>query len=300
MDKILERYRYLIDNLGEGVYFVDKDRKIGYWNDAAEKITGFRKEDVMETYCHTNILQHVDEKGNEICMTKCPLKSTIEDGEVKNAELFLHHKDGHRVPVKIRAIPIRGDDMKIEGAIEIFSSKVDLAYLTKIKELEKLAMTDQLTGIPNRAAIEKFIDEKIALYNAVGTKFGLAFIDIDHFKQVNDKFGHDIGDSVLKIVANTLMDNIRDTDLVGRWGGEEFVICLDNINIETLRKILEKLRVLVRNSQLRRDEGDIGATISIGAAIIKKGECKDDLVQRSDKSMYESKANGRNQVTVAK
>lgn len=298
MEDILNKYYFLLDNLTDGVYFVNNERKIEYWNEAAEKITGFSKEEVVGKYCYDNILKHVDGCGKELCMNGCSLEETCRDGQIRRVDVFLHHKKGHRVPVVVKAIPIMDKNQKIKGAIEIFSTQVDKIFFEKVAELEKLAMTDTLTGVANRLFTNKFLEEKIQIFNINRKKFSVGFIDIDFFKKFNDTYGHNVGDKVLKIVAETILSNLRADDLVGRWGGEEFVVILQNDTLETLEKTLNKLRVLIEKSELRYENEPLSITVSIGGAVVFNGETKDELIKRADKLMYESKELGRNRVSV--
>lgn len=298
MEDILNKYYFLLDNLTDGVYFVNNERKIEYWNEAAEKITGFSKEEVVGKYCYDNILKHVDGCGKELCMNGCSLEETCRDGQIRRVDVFLHHKKGHRVPVVVKAIPIMDKNQKIKGAIEIFSTQVEKIFFEKVTELEKLAMTDTLTGVANRLFTNKFLEEKIQIFNINRKKFSVGFIDIDFFKNFNDTYGHNVGDKVLKIVAETILSNLRADDLVGRWGGEEFVVILQNDTLETLEKTLNKLRVLIEKSELRYENEPLSITVSIGGAVVFNGETKDELIKRADKLMYESKELGRNRVSV--
>jgi len=123
-------------------------------------------------------------------------------------------------------------------------------------------------------------------------------MDIDRFKQVNDVYGHDTGDGVLKMVAKTLASNLRSDDFIGRWGGEEFVAVITDTDNKSLYGIAEKLRALVSQSSFTTDRGSVSATISAGATVAKRGETMEQLIKRADRLMYESKSSGRNFVTI--
>ncbi|MCK4965685.1 PAS domain-containing protein, partial [bacterium] len=110
-------YENLIDDMYDGVYFVDSERRITYWNEAATRITGFTKEETIGKKCSGNILQHVDTDGNNLCRDLCPLDKTLKEGTSSELESFLHHKNGHRVPVLIRCSPIRNAQGEITGAV---------------------------------------------------------------------------------------------------------------------------------------------------------------------------------------
>jgi diguanylate cyclase (GGDEF)-like protein len=169
-----------------------------------------------------------------------------------------------------------------------------------IKKLKEDSLLDILTGIANRKYIEQKISENINEFERYGHKFGLLFIDIDHFKAVNDKYGHNAGDEILKIISKTLSKNIRSFDTAGRLGGEEFVVLIQNIDINSLKKTSEKLRALVEASSYQSHNPDIiiSVTISVGATISRPGDKPKDILNRADSLMYQSKKSGRNKVTM--
>lgn len=295
---MFDEIKKILDNLYEGAYIVDKDRKIIYWNRGCEKITGFTEKEVVNSFCYANILRHVDKEGNKLCFNGCPLQRTVETGETLEIDVFLHHKNGHRVPVAVKSMPIYNSKNEVVAAIEVFT---DIRFREdKYKEnetLKKLIDIDDLTKIYNRKYINFQINQAILEYKEFETQFGILFIDIDHFKNVNDTYGHNAGDEVLKTISKTLVSNLRPHDYAGRWGGEEFVIILKRINIDTLRMIAEKTRVLSGNSFAKYEDSTISVTVSIGATLYRKNESIEELIKRADKLMYNSKKNGRNKVT---
>ncbi len=110
----------LLENLSDGIYFVDRERRIMYWNRGAERITGFSAEELLGRRCEDMILNHCDGSGTILCGEKCPLLATIRDGQQREAHLYLHHKDGHRKPVRVCAATIHGAEGEVIGAVETF------------------------------------------------------------------------------------------------------------------------------------------------------------------------------------
>lgn len=290
-------YRYVLNGVKDGVYFVDKDRKITFWNKAAEEITGFTAEEVNGKYCYNNILNHVDDAGCQLCMNGCPLHKTLEDGQIRDTTVYLHHKDGHRVPVSVHVMPIY-EGHKIIGAVETFSDNSDrVRFLSSMNELKVLAYQDQLTDLPNRRYLENLLDAKQREYIRLDIPYAFAILDIDHFKNVNDTYGHDVGDEVLQMVSKVFKAAIRQGDVIGRWGGEEFVAVFSNMDKETLSNVLERIRMMVESSSLRGEQ-EVKVTISIGGAMIKEDDSTEDLIKRADNLLYQSKSTGRNKVTL--
>jgi diguanylate cyclase (GGDEF)-like protein/PAS domain S-box-containing protein len=292
-------YHMLLDYLYDGVYFVDRDGRITYWNKAAETITGYRSVEVVGKHCSDNLLMHVDGQEHNLCLTSCPLKKSIVDGVSRTADVYLHHKEGFRLPVAVRVTPIRDGHGRIVGGVELFSdNSAKVSDLQKMKELEGLVYTDQLTGVANRKYIEILIQSRLEEMQRYSWPFGVLFLDIDHFKYINDTYGHDIGDHVLRMVSQTLLKNIRSFDSIGRWGGEEFIGVIANVNKVQLSIIAEKIRKLIQQSRLILNGTAISVTISIGAILVRPDDLLEGIVKRADKLMYQSKANGRNCVTL--
>lgn len=287
-------YREVLKHVKEGVYFVDTDRKITFWNDYAEHITGFSASEILHKHCFDNILNHINDEGNELCKQGCPLHKTIGDGIYREASVYLHHKNGYRVPVDIRIFPLY-DNGQIIGAIELFSDdKTPTALLNDIENLKVLALTDQLTNLANRRYLESILANKIKELEEFNTPFGIVMIDIDHFKTVNDTYGHDTGDMALQMASRSLLHAVRSSDVVGRWGGDEFLIIFSAVGIEQLEQIAERMRMLVETSSVQREETNIHITISIGAVFVETPHSKEKIIQLADKLMYISKQKGRN------
>ncbi len=288
-------YKDLLDALADGVYFVDLDRNVTFWNKAAERLTGFRAQEVVGKSCADEVLRHVDAHGTQLCLKGCPLAKTLRDGEVREAEVFLHHKQGHRIPVRIRSSPMRDDDGTIIGAVEIFSDNTkQVDVLNEIEALRKEVLRDELTGIGNRRFAEMTLQRYDLTLKDCNGCFAVIFVDLDHFKQVNDSWGHEAGDKLLRMVARTLTNGLRALDVACRWGGEEFVILLPNVTRQAVVVLAERLRMLIENSWLDYKGEQLRVTASLGCAVAREGESTASVVSRADRLMYKSKDADRN------
>lgn len=298
MDQLVSGYEYLLENLFEGLYFVDANRTIIRWNKAAEKLTGFTSAEMLGKHCSDNLLNHVDENGRQLCIGHCPLVKVMDEGLPLEQDVFLHHKNGHRLPIRVRAHPLCDSGGTVVGAAELFTDLSESSgVMQQMEDLKRQALTDSLTGLPNRACLEVELERCLDEYKRYGWNIGLLFLDVDHFKAVNDTYGHDRGDDVLRLVATTLAHNCRASDIVGRWGGEEFVGLVRNATPSNLLQIAERNRMLVEQSFIRVDGRPLNVTISLGAAIARPGEAAESLVRRADQLMFESKNKGRNCVS---
>ncbi len=292
-------YKDLLDNLSDGVYFVDAQRRITYWNKGAERITGYSRDEVVNHLCSENILTHMSVEGCLLCGGACPLNKSMDDASYHEEEVFLHHKDGHRVPIWVKVSPLKDRDGRVVGAVEVFSDNSSkVAAIKKMEELQALALLDPLTGLGNRRYCDMALLDRITELERYGWPFGLLFMDLDNFKAINDTFGHETGDEVLRVVSKTLLVSTRANDFIGRWGGEEFLVLLSNLTRERLLELANRFRGLVSRSTFQRGGITIQVTVSIGATLAQPGESPQTLMKRADDLMYRSKATGRNRVTM--
>jgi diguanylate cyclase (GGDEF)-like protein/PAS domain S-box-containing protein len=285
-----EFYKSLIDSLDSGVYLVDLDRRIVYWNETAQRMSGYTSEEVIGRWCGDGLLKHVDFEGNLLCGVGCPLKETMSDGVTRQTDVFMKHKDGHRLPVRVIANPVNDRSGELIGAVETFNDITpDLVARMKIKKLTEDARKDPLTGVDNRRAAERTIADAVALWDRDRTPFGLLFVDLDNLKQINDQLGHQAGDAAIQLVARTLRALFRQDDLVARWGGDEFVILVKDINTELLDKMAAKAELGVGAAEMPDPFSSQQLSISIGAAMVQEDDTQASIVSRADRIMYQSK-----------
>jgi diguanylate cyclase (GGDEF)-like protein/PAS domain S-box-containing protein len=289
-------FKGLIDNLIEGVYVLDRERRITYWNRGAEGLTGYPAEEVLGRLCKDGLLQHMDPDGKLLCNDGCPMEASMLDGRERAQELFLHHKKGHRVPIMVRAIPIRGTTGEIEGAVEVFNDiSGQVLAAERIRELEALSLIDPLTGAGNRRYAEIQLNSRLAEKKRYGLRLGLLFLDLDRFKSINDRHGHAVGDDVLRVVGKTLSSTLRAGDFLGRWGGEEFVVLVGGLDARRLTEAGQRVRTLVANSSVPSVPG-LEVTVSVGATEARGDDTVASLIARADARMYEAKVRGRDRV----
>jgi two-component system cell cycle response regulator len=167
------------------------------------------------------------------------------------------------------------------------------------EELERLANFDSLTGLHNRQAILGKLRELINRAKRYKEDFSLSMLDIDHFKRVNDRYGHLTGDEVLEKIAALIRQNIRDTDIAGRYGGEEFIIILPQANLSSALVVAERIRNIIENTEMKDSAGNVFAiTVSQGLSGWERGEDAYSLISRADEALYKAKEKGRNRVQI--
>ncbi len=167
--------------------------------------------------------------------------------------------------------------------------------LQKNSKLEKLAVTDKLTGLYNRVQLDDVLDFGVNKAIRYNTNISIIFIDIDKFKSINDTYGHQVGDQILKHFSKILQSNIRKTDIAGRWGGEEFLIICHETNIECSLNLAENLRVVIENTTFKHIKN---LTASFGIAVLEEKDSVHSLIQRADRALYKAKHSGRNKVCI--
>jgi len=285
----------MLDRLQDGVYILDQQRRIRYWSAGAQRITGYTPAEVLGRSCADGILTHVDEQGRRLCTEACPLAAVMTDGQSRGAEVYLHHKDGHRIPVRVFGEAIRDWAGRIIGAFETFSDASEtVAALERIRRLEAEAYLDPLTGLPNRRCFDNMLNIRFAELNRGMMGFGLILGDVDHFKQFNDRYGHESGDAVLKTIGRTITHCCRGYDLVARWGGEEFAVLVGQGTADHVQVVAERLRILVEHSIVESGGQTLRVTISLGATVARPDDDPASLFARVDRLLYQSKSKGRN------
>jgi diguanylate cyclase (GGDEF)-like protein len=174
------------------------------------------------------------------------------------------------------------------------------ALRAALAEVQRITLMDSLTGLPNRQHLQQRLDVECERMRRTGSPLSVALIDLDHFKQVNDTFGHAAGDDVLAGFAQAAREALRETDIVGRWGGEEFLVLLPGtLPDEAAGKSLERLRQLLDTRELSAAAPGLRARFSAGIACAAVGESQEGLMARADKALYEAKAGGRDRSCVA-
>ena len=281
-------YWKLLDALKDGVYFVNTKRQITYWNEAAERITGYSRAEVLGKSCGDNILVHIDAQGNNLCKTACPLSESIKSGEPCEASIYLHHKDGHRIPVFVQVNPITDNSGTVIGAVEVFNdASARGQFLERVAALKDQSLLDPISGIPNRSFLEKKIETRLWELREYAWPFGVIAIRIDCIEGLKDN-GKDCYGAAIKLFAQTLINSITPFDWIGRWTnpaeGEDrahFVAIIQNTNQEKIKELAAIFETLLRKTDLSRIDKDAQISVSSGIAMATVDDTPDTLLQRA-------------------
>lgn len=266
------------------ITYSDKKGNITYASDAICKLTGYTKEELVGK--NHRILKHPDTPKS----TFKKLWQTIKQGEIYKGEIKNKNKAGGAYWIDVTITPLINKYGEIEGYSAIRQD------ITDKKTAQKLSITDNLTQIYNRLHLENILATETNRANRYGEVYSVIIIDIDNFKSINDNHGHDVGDKILISVVKILKSKIRDTDVLGRWGGEEFLIICPKSDIDQAYIVAQKLRVAIQEYKFPVIKK---LTCSFGVSQYRsKDKNSDAVVKKADEALYVSKENGRNMVSV--
>jgi diguanylate cyclase (GGDEF)-like protein/PAS domain S-box-containing protein len=296
----------LLNSAADGIYGLDLQGRITFVNPAAVALTGFTVEETLGQR-HHDLVHHTRKDGTPYPLEDCPCTGGLEHGVARTVcDEFFWRSDRSSFPVEYTTTPI-SEDGTLTGALVVFR---DITERHRIEsELERLnaalaeqVRRDPLTGLGNRLRLE----EDLVAYDARRVRYGQSYCvllcDLDRFKELNDRQGHQAGDRVLRAVADTLVRESRISDAVYRYGGEELLVLLAEQTLEGALSVCERMRAAVHALGLPHAGNEAGVvTISIGAAACPQGDRTDstDAIMRADRALYAAKAQGRNRVAAA-
>ncbi len=281
-NKELERFASILDK-----YVVStktkKDTTIVDVSSAFEASSGYSKEELIGK--PINIVKNTHTPQD---FFKKLWKTLIEKGEW-DGEIQNRKKDGSDFWLEQHIVAIKNDKGEIESFVSVGQD------ITSKKELEELSSIDKLTGILNRRKLDEFLEYEVSVSKRYLTNLSLIILDIDHFKSVNDTYGHQMGDKVLFEVTKIITNSIRESDIFGRFGGEEFLLICPETDQDQAFLLAEKLRKKIENYNFDK----IGQkTVSLGISEFKEEDTANTLIKKADIALYESKNNGRNRTTI--
>jgi diguanylate cyclase (GGDEF)-like protein/PAS domain S-box-containing protein len=275
-----------------GMCLVGFDGRFLQVNDALCRIVGYPREELLALDFQT--ITHADDLDIDLGRVGDLLAGTIESYHLEKRYL---HKDGHVVWILLTVSLVTSE----EGRPLFFVSQVqDISEPKRMRaELERLATTDALTGLANRRHLTELAERELRRRDRHALDLAVVVIDADHFKSINDRHGHHTGDIVLRALGGLLAEEIRETDLLGRWGGEEFVALLVGTDLDGARRCAERMVQRCAGTDIEHGGGHLRVTVSIGVTACTADERDvEAVVARADRAMYAAKRAGRNTVVV--
>ena len=299
-NKALKSSEQLLKNVINGA-------ELGYWdhnyttgehtvNNRWLEMLGLTRDDIINNVSDWQTRLHPDDRE----YLKTVIKNTIKNKKSYSADFRMKHKDGHWVWIQGSGSVIEYDQQTHEP-LRLCGTHQDISYRKKIEmELEYRAKHDALTKLYNRVELEKQFKEELIRAERYQHNLSLFMIDIDHFKRINDLYGHQSGDNILKLFAAFLLNSVRTSDYVARYGGEEFVVILPETSCSKASELAERLRLKIAQKNIEFDQTSLNITISLGiSSYPEHGRNYEKLLEMADIAMYQAKNKGRNCIQIA-
>ena len=299
---------HIMESIGDGVVVIGRDYTVVQVNSAAAVSLGVAKPEIIGRKCY-----EVIHRRSSPCQAPdivCALPTVLETGETTTV---LHtHLDsaGNEQYIEITASPVKDPDGRTFGMVEtyrnIMEKKIDDELVNLVKKLNEtqmhlrlMSITDELTGLRNRRYIMERLEEEFQRARRSGRPLSLMMLDIDHFKQVNDANGHLFGDIVLKVVSMRIKSHLRRHDLVGRVGGEEFLVVSPDSGLDDTILVAERVRKVVNDEAICDGVRAVSVALSAGVTMMRENDTSVDILfSRADTALYKAKEEGRNRVVA--
>ncbi len=279
---------YLLESLYDAVYVVDANRQVIIWNSCASHLFGRSTQNVIRNRWNRQLVSPTH-------MTTDPIELVFRTGQPICHSITIKRADGSLAEADAQTIPVHGPDQSVCGVVELIcNNEQSKLHRGHFRSLKIAATRDALTGVLNRGELENQLKQ---IYDTWSdhpeSPFSVIFMDLDHFKSINDKHSHAVGDRVLIDCARLLQDELYSGEYVGRYGGEEFVILCPETNASTAMERAERLRRILMSTTFPEAEG-LKVTASFGVAEVDADDTISTVMGRADGALYEAKHKGRN------
>ncbi len=293
-------YLYGLESTYDGFYLVDSDLKFRIWNTGMERLLGRDASKMLDQNWTSRQIAFADNQGRPLSDDSRPMNEVIHGGQARTAQLRVQHVDGHWLDVEIMTVPMIDHDGSLQGVAEIFRDlSQDRRRRREDKDLHQKATRDSLTGVCNRGELERTLESLLADFNQDSDPepMSLIFLDVDHFKSINDTHLHATGDQVLVGLGKLLQSEMYSAETIGRYGGEEFIVLCPSTDLKQAIAKAERLRLAICDATLC-DVKHLKITVSFGVTQVEPGDTLCDVFGRADKALFASKDKGRNRTTA--
>ena len=269
-------FQNVLEGLRFGVFLLDQQRKIFFWNDGAQAITGYQRHEVLGHTSRHNILNQCNDNACGLCGNACPFTRTLHDGKVNEMRIQMHHKEGHRIPVRICVTPIRNSHGVVLGLAQSFDEqKFAFDRDRRQHNLAAYGCMDEMTGLPNHSFTEFHLRENWASFKEYHLPFGILCIQLDQLQKFKANYGRDASDGILRVVAQTMRNSLRPSDFLGRWRDDEFLGILPNCTGRGVHIAAERIGQLVGSAGLQWWGDRLVVTTHIGQAAAQADDTVD-------------------------
>ena len=278
--------RSILESLPAGLCVIDMQKKIVFWSDGAERITGHLRHEVIGHSCVSETLLHCDQPGCEFCKEDCPVSRAIKTSHPVEAIGFLHHKAGYEIPVRIRAVPVHNQHGSIIGAAETFEEMQSSSRTNHRDDGPKLpGSVDEATSVASPTLMRSHLGETLAKSVELQVPFGVLCLRLEGLPHFRASFGPEASSSLLRVVAHSLESTLWTTDVIGRWGDDQFLVILNSCRDEALPSVRERIRRILAGDGIEWWGERHSLPISIGQASALPDDTVESLIERAQKSL---------------
>jgi PAS domain S-box-containing protein/diguanylate cyclase (GGDEF)-like protein len=276
-----EILRSVIDSLPIGIYVVDRERRIVLWNSGAERISGYMRHDVVGRASRENILGNCNDANCILCGAACPLTEAIHEGRPRDAQIYLRHKSGYRVPVHLRVVPIRDARGSITGAAQSFQEQTALNEAgLRPQNLAAHGCLDVATGVPNHAFTQSHLRENLAFFHEYHLPFGILLIRVNGLATLKATHGREALDVMLHVVAQTMKHTLRPDGFLGRWDEHEFLAIVTNSGPAELERAAQSVETIVSSSGIQWWDDLLSVTVFVARTMVQDGDTLESMLAR--------------------
>lgn len=282
-------YKELMHHLIEGVYFINQAHVITYWNKTAEEISGYTESEMLHKGCGGNVFQHLDESATTLCPQSCPLKKVAATKLPLEMNAFLQHKEGYRIPIRMKLLPIHDEQDEIIGVVNLFQKNSPLYNREQVQVLAKLAYYDEVTRLLNRQYAETQVQSALETSRKTDLPFGLLLIQLTSLQEINEVYGMTAGNALLKTAAATLSHTLEHPDSVYRWQGPRFLLLAPNKRKSSLMLLANKIKLLLQQSAAPIDvDTQVPIAVRIGGVLSSPSDTLEVLLTDLEKAVSQS------------
>lgn len=291
-------YLQTLEELYDGLCIIDSSRRMLVWNRGAVKTHRRPACEVLNTIWKPQVFGYADDRGAPLAPSQCPLEAIFATGSSYAATVNMTDGEGEPVSVELQAFPLIDRNQRLQAVAEIYrrTERDETSHVSpEVHALKMMASRDALTRVANRGELDSQIEQLLKKYNSESQSefFSVIFVDADHFKSINDKHGHTAGDQVLVDLARLLQHESYSGEIIGRYGGEEFIVVCPETDLELAVRKSERFRMSIQSMRFA-DHPSLRITASFGVSQVIKGDTVASLVERADKALYQAKQTGRN------
>jgi len=278
-----ENFRSIMEGLPAGICILDHERKIQFWSDGAERITGYLRHEVVGHSSPDNILPHCEEHGCDLCGEACPFAAALREGKSRRSQVSFHHKDGHTITVEVRTAPIRSQHGHIIGVTESFEELRPTGQAGSPQDsLAAHGCLDEISGLPNREFTQFQASKNLASFDLYKLPFGILRIRVENAAQFVAAHGREAGNALLRLLRDTVRASIGLQHFLGRWADDEFLAVLGNVEFDGVEAIAHRVHELIKNIDLRWWGDNLIVHASLGYATVQTGDRLASLLSRAE------------------